>query len=199
MLFCRPQVRHLLNFLRRYLSILLLITMMATSTQMHAENILAREYFLKAAFLYNFARLVEWPETTFKTETAPFQLCFIGNEPFNKALRTIRNKKVNGRPLIIQRDINLSNAAQCQILFISRSEKNNIPDILAALHQAPVLTVSELAGFTEQNGHIGFFLNNDEKLSLEVNLDEIKLSGLKISSRILTLAKIVSSKRKIMP
>ena len=127
-LFCRPQELHLLNFLSRSLSCLLVITLMITSTQIHAEKVLAREYFLKAAFLYNFARLVEWPESTFKTETAPFRLCFIGKEPFNKALRTLRNKKVNGRPLIIQRDINLSDTSQCQILFISQSEKNNRPD-----------------------------------------------------------------------
>ena len=197
MLFCRdlPQ----LNFLRRPLSCLLFITMMMTSTLVQAENILAREYFLKTAFLYNFARLVEWPAGTFNTKTDPFRLCFIGKEPFNEALRSIRNKTVRGRSLLIQRDVSLNEASQCQILFISQSEKNNIPDILTTLHQAPVLTVSELAGFAEQNGHIRFFLSNDEKLSLEVNLDAIKRAGLKISSRILTLAKIVSSERTKMP
>ncbi|MCK5647678.1 MAG: YfiR family protein [Gammaproteobacteria bacterium] len=188
-----------MNFLRRSLSCLFFITMMITSTQAYAENILAREYFLKAAFLYNFARLVEWPATTFKTETDPFRLCFIGKEPFNKALRSIRNKKVNSRPLMIQRDVNLNEASRCQILFISQSERHNIPFILTALHQTPVLTVSESAGFAEQNGHIRFFLSNDEKLRLEVNLDAITQAGLKISSRILSLAKIVSSKRAIMP
>ena len=169
------------------------------STDAHADNILAKEYFVKAAFLYNFARLVEWPSATFKTKNTPFRLCFIGSEPFGKALRSLRNKKVNGHHLIIQRDVTLSDASRCQILFISQSEKNNIADILTTLNHAPVLTVSEVSEFAEQAGHIRLFLAADKKLSLEVNLDAINKAGLIISSRILTLAKIVSSKGTIKP
>ncbi len=200
-----------MNFLRQSLSHLIFISMMmastlpltliliAPSTDAHADNILAKEYFVKAAFLYNFARLVEWPATTFITKDTPFRLCLIGDDPFGNALHSIRNKKVNGHPLIIQRDIILSDASQCQILFISLSEKKNTADILTTLNHAPVLTVSEASEFAEQEGHIRLFLAANNKLSLEVNLDAINKAGLTISSRILTLAKIVSTKGAIKP
>lgn len=202
-LYYHLQGQHLLNFLyrrsSRWLFITLQIAAILLSANAHADNILAKEYFLKAAFLYNFSRLVEWPAATFTNNYEPFQLCFIGEEPFAEALESIRNKKINGRPLIIQHNISLSYASQCQILFISQSEKQNIAQILTVLNQASVLTVSELPDFAEQQGHIRFFLNDDEKLRLEVNLEAIKQAGLKISSRILSLAKIVSSKRIIKP
>jgi len=169
------------------------------STKAYAGNILAKEYYVKAAFLYNFARLIEWPTTAFPTETSPFHLCFIGKEPFDSALRSIRNKKINGRSLIIHRGIFSDHASKCQILFISQSEKNNIPHILSILNHAPVLTVSELPGFAEQQGHIRLFLSNDEKIKLEINHDAINKAGLKISSRILTLAKIVSTREPVTP
>ncbi|MCW8930068.1 MAG: YfiR family protein [Gammaproteobacteria bacterium] len=168
-------------------------------TNIHAENILAKEYFLKAAFLYNFARLVEWPTNTSKQDSDPVRLCFIGQDPFDNALHTIQNKKVSGRPLIIQRFIDLKDAPKCHILFISRSEESQLATILNFTQQYPILTISEIPNFAEENGHIRFFLSNNEKLNLEVNLESVKNSGLIISSRILTLAKIVSSKEAIEP
>lgn len=170
-----------------------LILSLSIANMSHAENILAKEYFLKAAFLYNFARLLDWPQSNFKSDSSPLHLCLIGQDPFDNALRSIRNKKVKGHPLIIRRFISLDEVTRCQILFISRSEESQLPKILDSVKNLPTLTVSEIPEFAEQNGHIRFFLNNDEKLNLEVNLNSIKQSGLKISSRILTLAKIVST------
>jgi hypothetical protein len=180
----------------------LLITSLVTSpAKAYAESLLAKEYFLKAAFIYNFARLVEWPANTFGTdlESDSFRLCFIGKDPFENALRSIRNKKVAGRPLIIQRFIQLNEVQTCHILFISSTEEKQLQKILNAVKQSPVLTVSEIPEFAEKSGHIRFFLNKNEKLNLEVNLDSIKQAGLSISSRILTLAKIVSTKEIIEP
>jgi hypothetical protein len=169
------------------------------SPKVHADTILAKEFFVKAAFLYNFARLTEWPADTFKNDTDPVRLCLIGKDPFNDALRTIQNKKIKEHPLLIQRSIDLDNIAQCHILFISRSEENNILSILSSVKQHPILTISELPDFAEQGGHIRFFLSDEEKINLEINLGSINQAGLKISSRILTLAKIVSSKEAVKP
>jgi hypothetical protein len=179
-----------------------MVLIMLMPVKLYAENIKshnaqAQEYLLKAAFLYNFARLVDWPDNTFQNTSDPFRLCLIGDDPFAQALQSIQNKKVRGHPLIIQRFMHLNNVKQCQILFISRSEKTHLSSILAITNFNPILTVSELAFFAEHSGHIRFFLNNDNKLSLEVNLNAIKQAGLIISSRILSLAKIISSQEII--
>ena len=177
----------------------LFITLMMNPALLLANDILAKEYFIKAAFLYNFARLTEWPPNSFKSAIEPIRLCFMGEEPFDKALHTIRNKKVRGRPLIFLYNVALYEASRCKILFISQSEHNNIEPILGALNQYPILTVSELPGFTQKGGHIRFFLTSSNTISLEVNLEAIKQANLQISSRILTLAKIVSSAEAAKP
>ncbi len=190
------QDRYPLKFFRHSLLYICFSTLMATtlpSVEAYAESILAREYFLKAAFLYNFARLVDWPDNSLQTTDEPFTLCLIGKDPFAQALRPIRNKKVRGHPLNIKRNISLDQIQQCHMLFISRSEQDRLQEILQAAAAYPILTVSELADFAEHNGHIRLFLNNDEKLSLEVNLNAIRAQDLTISSRILSLARIVSS------
>ncbi|MCU7948719.1 MAG: YfiR family protein [gamma proteobacterium symbiont of Bathyaustriella thionipta] len=167
--------------------------MMISPASTFADNIQAKEYYVKAAFLYNFARLVEWPKNTFSNKNEPIRICLIGHDSFGDALRTIRNKKVNDRSLVIQRSVKLQNISHCHILFIDQSEKSNVQRIVNKLNQHATLTVSELPAFAHQNGHIRLFLNNDKTLSLEINLGAINQAGLKISSRILTLAKIVSS------
>ncbi len=200
-LFYCLQDQYLLIFLRQFfihslltismVSIILIpLKLPADNTKTH--NSQAQEYLLKAAFLYNFARLIDWPENTFKHNSDPFRLCLIGNDPFGAALESLHNKKVRGHPLTIQRHLRLNNIDQCQMLFISRQEEEQIPTILKTINHAPTLTISEVPLFAEKSGHIRFFLNNN-KLSLEVNLNAINQSGLKISSRILSLAKIVSS------
>ncbi len=161
------------------------------------ENLQAKEYLVKSAFLYNFARLSEWPEGIFKSPTDPFKLCLMGDDSFGLALNSIKNKKINGHPLLIQRRVSLEDAAECQLVFISRSEENNLPRILSYLQTYPVMTVSELPGFAHNNGHIRLFLNDEYTMSLEINLQAIRNSGLRISSRILSLATIVKTDKTV--
>jgi len=178
---------------------LIFILMMNYSALLCASDRQAKEYFLKTAFLYNFARLVEWPKTTFKTPSVPIRLCFIGRDNFADALTAIENKKAHSRPLIIKRDITLSDIPHCQILFISPSEEDRLSDVLKVSAQYPVLTVSELDDFAEKKGHIRFFIKGNNTLSLEINLEAAKQSDLKISSRILSIAKIVKSEQGFRP
>lgn len=149
--------------------------------------------------MYNFARLIEWPDSTPESDSDSFNLCLLGNDPFGQALSSIQNKKVAGHPLIIQRHIELKDASKCHILFISRSEKKQLANVLNFIKQYPVLTVSEIPQFAEQNGHIRLFLNNTQQISLKVNHNAILEANLSISSRILTLAEIVSTKEAIKP
>ena len=163
----------------------------------HSENdIVAKEYALKTAFLYNFARLVDWPEGTLSNGTPYLQICLIGNDPFDRALKALNNKKAHNKTLLINRNISAFEIPQCQILFISESETENVTDILKTAAQSPILTISELEGFTQQSGHIRLFLREDKTISLEVNHNAIKKSGLAISSRILSLAKIIETEEQ---
>jgi len=185
------------NFFHRFIFVLLVSLTLISANIAPANDIQAREYFVKAAFLYNFARLVEWPDRAFANDHASIRLCLIGNNPFGGALATISKKKVNERTLQISNIVNINNISQCHILFISQSEKDNVKKIISKTQYHAVLTVSELEYFAQNKGHIRLFLNSEKTLSLEVNLNAINQSGLKISSHILTLATIVDSDKEL--
>lgn len=149
----------------------------------------SNEYVVKAAFLYNLARMVEWPED--KVKDNKFTFCFLGTDLFGDALDAIKNKKVvNNRTIVIKKNITLDEAAQCQILFISFSEFSNLASIFSHLKNRPVLTVGDMIGFTEQGGIINSVIQG-ERMQIEVNRQAERSAGLKISSRLLILAKIV--------
>src|ERR1700722_2656009 len=89
------------------------------------------EYQLKAAFLFNFAKFVDWPPGTFATAASPFTICILGRDPFGRDLDdSLRYKTIAYRSIVIRRCQSDSDARTCQILFVSRSESNRIPEIL---------------------------------------------------------------------
>ena len=146
------------------------------------------EYQLKAAVLFNIAKFVEWPAAAFAETTSPIVIGILGENPFRDDLeRTIRNKTVNDRPLVIKEFHSLGEATNCHILFISTSEKARLPEILESLRKTTVLTVSETDGFTEAGGMINFFLEGN-KNRFQINDTVAKNAGLKISSKLLSLS-----------
>jgi hypothetical protein len=150
------------------------------------------EYLIKAAFLFNFAKFVEWPADAFKDDLSPINLCILGIDPFGPALDILKDKKVKGRPLRIKRVHKVDDIEACHILFISASEKENLKQILYALRNLSTLTVSEIEGFAQMGGIINFIIVN-KKVHFEINTDAAEQSRLKISSQLLKLAKIVTS------
>ena len=146
------------------------------------------EHQLKAAFLLNFAKFVEWPPAAFGDPTAPIVLGILGDNPFGIILeQTIRGKAINDRPLVVKEFHSAAEATNCHILFISPSEKARLPQILAGLHGASVLTVSELDRFTESGGMINF-IRQGNKIRFQINETAAKTVSLKISSKLLSLA-----------
>ena len=146
----------------------------------------ASEYDVKAAFLYNFTKFVEWPSSAL-TERSDFQLCVLGEDPFGKSLKMVEDEKVAGRRITLLRTPKLAEPEGCHILFISRSERNRIPEILLDLGTAPVLTVSDTSGFLDQGGIINFVLEGS-KVRFEINQAAAERAGIKISSKLLRLA-----------
>ncbi len=153
-----------------------------------AQNRPPSEYQIKAAFLYNFAKFVEWPPRAFAGPQAPIIVGVLGKNTFGDDLeRTIRDKTVNNHPLEFKAFHSATEATNCHILFISASEKDHLPKILKSLRGASVLTVSETDRFIETGGMINFVIE-DSKIRFQINDDAAKQAGLTISSKLLSLA-----------
>jgi len=146
------------------------------------------EYQIKAAFLFNFAKFVQWPQAAFTGAASPIVVGVLGENPFHDDLaRTIRNKSIDEHPLVIKEFRSPTEATNCHILFISTSEKNRLPEILKGLKGTSVLTVGEMEHFTESGGMINFVLKG-KKIRFQINNDEAARAGLKISSKLMSLA-----------
>lgn len=144
-----------------------------------------QEYAVKAGFLYNFPKFVEWPAGALSG--ANFVLCVVGTDPFEAVLDTLNGKLVGGRPLVVKRYSAADPLGQCQILFVSDSERRRMGQILAAIGKAPVLLVSEMENFTQLGGMIQF-VTTDKGIQFEVNTEMARRHGLQFSARLLQLA-----------
>jgi hypothetical protein len=145
------------------------------------------EYQVKAAFLYNFVKFVEWPASPGET-LGSIHLCVIGKDPFGGVLdRVIEGKTVNGRPLAIRRINETSAARSCHVLFVSDSEVGRVAEITKAVHVWSVLTVSEISGFSERGGIITFLMEG-QRVRFRINSKAAAAAGLRISSKLQQLA-----------
>jgi hypothetical protein len=146
------------------------------------------EYQIKAAFIFNFARLIEWPQTAFPEPTSPLVIGVLGDNPFHEDLqKTLRDKAVDKHPLIIKEFKSLGEATNCHILFISNSEKPRLAQVLEGVKRTSVLTVGEMERFTENGGMINF-IREGTKIRFRINHETAADAGLKISSKLLSLA-----------
>jgi uncharacterized protein DUF4154 len=156
-----------------------------------AQALSANEYAVKAAFLFHFAQFVEWPEGAFREANSPLVYCTIGEDPFQGALEaSFKGKVIGARSLEVRHLRGASEAHGCHVLFIGKATKQRLPDELASLKGNPVLTVGESEQFVKENGMIGFCVE-ENKIRFNINLEAAKKANLKISSRLLTLAKTV--------
>ena len=150
----------------------------------------ASEYELKAAILYNFAKFVEWPAAAFPDESAPIVFGVVGDDPFNGSLDSVGGKSANGRQVAIRRLSVSEDLRSCHMLFVSSSEKKHLAQIVARVDGASVLTVGEMDGFASNGGMIRLTME-DNKVRFEINAGTARRDRLKISSKLLSLAKRV--------
>ncbi|MBM4264875.1 MAG: YfiR family protein [Deltaproteobacteria bacterium] len=154
------------------------------------------EYQLKAAFLMNFAKFTDWPAHSFKTPQSPINICVIGDDPFKADLDdTVRGQTAGNRGLAVRRISQLQPGDNCHILFVGLNERERFERILGALKNHACLTVGEEMEFAQAGGMINLLVE-DRKIRFEVSLDVAEKAGLKISSRLLKLAKTVRDRRK---
>jgi hypothetical protein len=152
-----------------------------------------REHQVKAVFLFNFTRFVEWPQNAFPDAQAPLSICVLGADPFGSYLDdVVRGETVQGRPLVVSRLRAAEEGASCHILFVSNSESARLAEVQAALQGKPVLSVSDLPGFIADGGIVRFETVSG-KIRLSINPGAAKRAGLTVSSKLLRSADIVAS------
>ena len=184
---CRPGVsrRLLANIVRLCLA----LALVGIPLSARADTQPLDEYQVKAAFLYNFAKFVDWPGEAFSDSSAPLVIGVIGEDPFGGALdRAINGKTVSGRSLLVRRLKWGQDLRSCHILYISSSERKRLPQILQSLKGASVLTVGDMGQFNQRGGIINFILEAN-KVRFEINSHGADQARLRISSKLLTLAK----------
>lgn len=146
------------------------------------------EYQVKAAFLYNFAKFVEWPSAAFKSPEEPIVICVLGQNPFGSALEEIVNgKKVGERGFRIRQTSDVREAARCHMVFLGASDEKRARPFLEEAKALPVLTVGERDGFLADGGIIAFTVR-DTRVRFEIDPERATRVKLKISSKLLTLA-----------
>ncbi|MDO8586857.1 MAG: YfiR family protein [Armatimonadota bacterium] len=149
------------------------------------------EYDIKAAFLYNFSQFVEWPSSAFKDANSPIVIAVLGDDPFGRALdEVVQEQPTGGRRIIVKRFARPRDIDHCQVLFVSTSEKNIEKSALELLNGKSVLTVGETRDFIKHGGIIRFTVEK-RKIGLEVNLERARSENLKMSSKLLKIAKVV--------
>jgi hypothetical protein len=155
-----------------------------------AEELTAPETKVKAAFLYNFAKLAEWPTNTFTNAATPLTIGVLGSDPFGPVLEEVtKGKTINGRAIVIARYDNVADVGGCQLLFISVSENGHLPAILAKLASQPILTVGDTPQFAVRGGVIGL-IKREGEIHFEINRAAAARAQLKLSSKLLRLAEL---------
>lgn len=149
------------------------------------------EYQVKAAFLFRFAQFVDWPPDTFPGAETPLNFCVIGKDPFRGVLETtLAGKKVGTHAARVLHVDKILQAQGCHLLFVGEDFSVHLPELIASLHNSAIVTIGDADRFAEQGGMIGFFWE-DEKIRFDINLEAAEKTKLRISARLLSLARTV--------
>lgn len=173
------------------------VAVMAAGAMIAVLNLWAQqpsptEYEVKAAYLYNFGKFVEWPAEAVAVDDS-FPICVLGRDPFGASFdATVAGESINGKKVVVRRIAKAQDALACRILFISNSEESQLKEIMAALDKASVLTVSDIPQFARRGGMIQFVVEAN-RVRFEVNLTMADRAGLILSSELLKVA--ISIKR----
>jgi len=160
----------------------------------NAETPVPSEYQVKAAFLINFPKYVEWPAETFAETNSPIVVAVLGETKVTEEIqKVIAGRTINGREIVLKRLASGEESGVCHILFISAAEQQHSPNLLAKLKDTSILTVGESDDFLERGGMINL-ARRDQKIALEVNLTAADKRRIKISSKLLSVATVVKGK-----
>jgi hypothetical protein len=181
-----------LKGLRRSITALVLVMLCSFSHDLlSADSDVPREYQIKAAFLCNFAKFIEWPASALSNGNSPIVIGVFGKNPFADELEKLaRDKTINGHPLIVKRLQNPEELRACHLVFAGVGDAKRLPELFTALRDSSVLTVGESQQFGELGGMINFVLEGD-KVRFEIDVDSASRAGLKINAQLQKLARAV--------
>ncbi len=176
---------------------LLLAAIVSRALPLQAQSTISRDRHIKAAFLYNFGNYVQWPKQCFAGPQSPFVIGILGNNSIGTALDAVAAKKrLQDRRIVIKRFESLKEYTPCHILFVPRATDPKVQvAAIAKLRTAGVLLVGETPSFADRGGTVNFFTQQN-RMRFEINQEAAKLEGLKISAKLLSLAKLVQTSKK---
>jgi hypothetical protein len=149
-----------------------------------------REYQVKAAFIFNFTQFVEWPDNAFSSSDAPFVVAVMRRDPFDGSLEEAMDGKSVGRhPIVIKHFDNPEDIGACQLLFVPSERDDALSSIFGKVGKNPVLTVGETDSFMASGGHFRFYIDGN-RIRFEIDPDTVEGVGLKVSAKLLKLARI---------
>ncbi len=164
------------------------LLLLATCLPLVAQAPVPTEYQVKAAYLSNFGRFVEWPARTPLADGQPFHICVLGDDPFGSILDSaLSGELIKHSPLVPKRITRVQDAAGCRIVFVSASEASRLKTIVAELERGNALTVSDIPQFAAQGGAIELVLVG-KTVRFQINLAGSDRAGLSLSSELLKLA-----------
>jgi len=183
---------------KRTLAGLAVILLLGGAPIARAQGVVATEYAVKAAFLYNFAKFIEWPPSVGGPKPGTVMLCVVGEDPFGFALDELAARGVEGLaegiPVRVKHVQDLDGTEGCHIAFLSNSERKRLKEHLATATDNHVVTVSDLDGFARGGGMIQFVLE-DGRVRFWINRAAAERAGVTLSSRLLSLARVVDDSR----
>lgn len=163
---------------------------------LHAQNARPTDYQVKATYLYNFGRFVEWPGKAAAAQGGSFTVCVLGQDPFGPSLdATLAGETIGGKTIVAKRVSSAEESGNCQILFLSPTDDSRLNKTIAELDKKAVLTVSDMPQFVKRGGMIQFVLEG-KKVRFEVNLTATQHAGLTLSSELLKVATAVRKDRE---
>jgi hypothetical protein len=151
-----------------------------------------KESQVKAAFIYNFVKFIEWPDEVWESPTAPVKLCIWGNSALDGALQALRDEPAKNRKIQVLYVQKVQQVAKCHVLYIGGVEAHALRQIIGQTKKQHLLTVSDMEGFAGSGGVIGLFLAKG-RMRFAINVGAARAAGLRISSQLLNLGKIVST------
>jgi hypothetical protein len=177
--------------LLRFIAACVLCITLATPAGAQSGSSDSAEYLIKAGFTYNFAKLMEWPPNAFPQPDSPIVIGILGNDPFHGTLdEVLAGKRVNARAFVVKHLRWGMEFRDCNMLFVSASESAHLDEIFHLVKGLPILTIGDTPNFARRGGIINFILE-DDKVHFEVNVDAAKQANITISSRLLSLARII--------
>lgn len=148
---------------------------------------------VKADMLWNIAKFIRWPDSSFARGQHEFVFTILGQDSLAEVLAAnLSTRSLSGRPVFVRVVGRVQDAAGSQILYVASSAIGRVPEVLRQLHGAPVLTVANTPGFVAGGGMVGF-VAEDDKVRFEIHQGRAEQAGLKISARLLALARVVDS------